>query len=324
MTTRARAYDGVSLAIGLLALVWTCFVATEGEGRWPWVGAVIAAAGMFLLLPAPPVLEWLRARIGGRARAVALVMTGVTACALALSFAGGGTRWPGPLAYPLLIVSATWAVGAGQEGEPSPGRILLVGLSIALLAGVWDDRLITRLPGGIDRPLPYLVALGVALFLLLVARPLRSLDATLSATPADIVAALSALGALLVVALPVGYLVGFLHFNVRWDGTGYQLGRLFGLTLFVGLPEELLFRGLLQEALSRWWGQRRGWIAASIVFGLTHIVKHAPPLNWRYALLATIAGLAYGWVYARTRRLAAAALTHGLVDWVWGAFLLVP
>jgi membrane protease YdiL (CAAX protease family) len=29
-------------------------------------------------------------------------------------------------------------------------------------------------------------------------------------------------------------------------------------------------------------------------------------------------------VYRRTGRVSAAALTHGLVDWAWGTFLLVP
>jgi membrane protease YdiL (CAAX protease family) len=114
--------------------------------------------------------------------------------------------------------------------------------------------------------------------------------------------------------------------------------------LFVGVPEELLFRGLIQEAFERLWGPRAGWAWASVLFGLTHVVKHVPKLhltggteyrfhlivawlgalNWRYALLATFAGLAYGWVYRRTGRVSAAALTHGLVDWAWGTFLLVP
>jgi membrane protease YdiL (CAAX protease family) len=57
------------------------------------------------------------------------------------------------------------------------------------------------------------------------------------------------------------------------------------------------------------------------LFGLVHIVKHAPPLNWQYALLATGAGFAYGWVYNRTGKLAAAAVTHGVVDWLWSTWL---
>ncbi|HEU4925821.1 MAG TPA: CPBP family intramembrane glutamic endopeptidase [Vicinamibacterales bacterium] len=37
----------------------------------------------------------------------------------------------------------------------------------------------------------------------------------------------------------------------------------------------------------------------------------------RYVLLATLAGVAYGWVYQVTRRITASAVTHALVDWMW-------
>jgi membrane protease YdiL (CAAX protease family) len=33
--------------------------------------------------------------------------------------------------------------------------------------------------------------------------------------------------------------------------------------------------------------------------------------------LATIAGVAYGWVYVRTGKVTASAITHALVDAVW-------
>jgi hypothetical protein len=101
----------------------------------------------------------------------------------------------------------------------------------------------------------------------------------------------------------------------------YALARLFGLVLFVGLPEELLFRGIVQDAFIRLTSVRTGWVLASVVFGAMHLAKHYPPLNWPYAILATGAGLAYGWVYLRTGRLAAAALTHGVVNWIWGTWL---
>jgi membrane protease YdiL (CAAX protease family) len=46
-------------------------------------------------------------------------------------------------------------------------------------------------------------------------------------------------------------------------------------------------------------------------------IGHPPSPNWRYALLACLAGVAYGYVYQRTRSIAASALTHALVDWTW-------
>ncbi|MFN2157100.1 MAG: type II CAAX prenyl endopeptidase Rce1 family protein [Anaerolineae bacterium] len=54
--------------------------------------------------------------------------------------------------------------------------------------------------------------------------------------------------------------------------------------------------------------------------GLTHInnatAGFAEP-NWAYALMATIAGLAYGGVWARTRKVTASALTHMAVNLTW-------
>ena len=57
-------------------------------------------------------------------------------------------------------------------------------------------------------------------------------------------------------------------------------------------------------------------VVASIVFGSAHLNNGTWP-NMRYMLLATLAGLAYGWVWQRTRRISASALTHAAVDWIW-------
>ena len=59
-----------------------------------------------------------------------------------------------------------------------------------------------------------------------------------------------------------------------------------------------------------------GWIATSIVFGLSHI-SHGIFPNWRYVLLATIAGLFYGLAWRRTASMFLAAVVHTLVDTTW-------
>lgn len=56
-------------------------------------------------------------------------------------------------------------------------------------------------------------------------------------------------------------------------------------------PEEFLFRGLLQNLLSRMLtSDAYGWICASVLFGFSHITNYHFP-NWRYVLLASIAAL---------------------------------
>jgi membrane protease YdiL (CAAX protease family) len=313
----------VGALIAVPTLIWMALVATDGAGRWPWVGFVVLAAVPILFLPLPSVQERVRAMVAGSSTRALAVVAAIAGYGAVLTFASGVGPWYDVLLWPVCL-GVAYLAAVTETAEMSAGRILLCALAIAFLAGRWNTKLQTNAPGYIDLDLQFFGAVDVALFLLLVVRPLRTFDVGLGLRPRDLGAALVALAALMVVALPAGYVIGFLQFNSRWVGLGYGVSRLFGLIFFVGLPEELLFRGMIQEAFTRFCGPRVGWIAGSVLFGLTHIVKHAPPLNWRYALLATVAGLAYGWVYRRTGKLAAAALTHGLVDWIWSTFLLVP
>jgi hypothetical protein len=77
------------------------------------------------------------------------------------------------------------------------------------------------------------------------------------------------------------------------------------------VPEEFLFRGLIQNVLQRSLGRRAGLAVAAVVFGLAHLP------NPSYVALATLAGVAYGWVYSRTGKITASAVTHAGVDWLW-------
>ncbi len=119
------------------------------------------------------------------------------------------------------------------------------------------------------------------------------------------------------VATPLGLSLGFLQFAPHW-GAAVSLP-LVAITifLFTAWPEEFLFRGLLQNMLSRATGSEyTAWFGASILFGLSHITNgHFP--NWRYVLLATIAGLFYGWTWRKTGSIFASAIVHALVDSLW-------
>jgi membrane protease YdiL (CAAX protease family) len=57
------------------------------------------------------------------------------------------------------------------------------------------------------------------------------------------------------------------------------------------------------------------------VFGLSHFNKRAAHFNWRYVLLASIAGIFYGRAWRQDRRVAASAITHASVDTVWSIWL---
>jgi hypothetical protein len=97
-------------------------------------------------------------------------------------------------------------------------------------------------------------------------------------------------------------------------------GRMAGAAglIFIGtaLPEEILFRSLIQNLLmQRFGGGVRTLLAASLIFGCAHLDNGPQPLpNWRYMILATIAGLAYGKVFQKASTVLSAAGLHMLVD----------
>jgi membrane protease YdiL (CAAX protease family) len=144
----------------------------------------------------------------------------------------------------------------------------------------------------------------------------------------DVWDALVNLLAFTLLAIPLGLALNFIHphstAGLRQIGSlGPAANFLFlfiGIYLTVAIPEELLFRGILQNLLVRTIhkGPRGvyGLLIASVLFGAAHL-HHAPVPNWRYAILATLAGIFYGNVYRSRQRLCASALTHALVDTIW-------
>jgi uncharacterized protein len=100
-------------------------------------------------------------------------------------------------------------------------------------------------------------------------------------------------------------------------GVGWAALRWIGIFFFTAVPEELFFRAWVQNLLERRVGRRAALGIASVVFGLSHFNKRSAHFNWRYVLLATIAGIFYGRAWREQRRVPASAITHTCVDWIW-------
>lgn len=126
-----------------------------------------------------------------------------------------------------------------------------------------------------------------------------------------------ALIALLVI--PLGQAIGFLRFDPSLEQLRLLPLTAAGIFLFNAWPEEFFFRGLLQNKLARTLrNEDLGWVAASVLFGLAHLNNGRFP-NWRYAVLATVAGLFYGRTWRRTGSVFAAAVVHTAVNAAWRA-----
>jgi membrane protease YdiL (CAAX protease family) len=128
--------------------------------------------------------------------------------------------------------------------------------------------------------------------------------------------------------LPLGLVFGFgLDFLSLRPSLGWMLPVAFAGTFLVTLcvlatVEEVFFRGLLQQVLARLSGSESvGLVAASLIFGLAHIVKYP---TWQFIALATCAGWFYGRAFLQARSIRAAMVTHALVVTVWQVFLVLP
>jgi len=122
-------------------------------------------------------------------------------------------------------------------------------------------------------------------------------------------------------ALALGLGLGFLHLHSEWPGWARIGGAWIFTFFFIAIPEELFFRGWLQNLLERRVGRTAALLVTAALFGLSHFNKRAAFFNWRYVLLAAIAGVFYGRAWRQERRVGASAITHATVDAIWGLWL---
>jgi membrane protease YdiL (CAAX protease family) len=119
------------------------------------------------------------------------------------------------------------------------------------------------------------------------------------------------------IAIPLGQGMHFIEFAPHWSQWKSLPFLSLAILFFTAWPEEFLFRGLLQNMLAQASkSDLAGWWTASILFGFSHITNMGFP-NWRYVVLASIAGFFYGWTWRKTGSIFASALVHAAVDVTW-------
>lgn len=259
-----------------------------------------------LLCAAAALLWW------PKARAASLVLLGAVVA---------GALWRG-LLDPIALVSfallglAAWLVRAPRgKGWRIAGHVLFVlvafALGLHLMPGFHNPQLVSDLrltPDAAPMSLYFNFDKPLAGFWLLLCWPLlkrfgegeQPFAASLSA--GLIGAALAAL-----LCLGLALVLGVVAWAPKWPAFAalWALNNL----LLVALAEEAMFRGYLQEALQRRWRELRhgatyATALSALAFGLVHAAG-----GWRWVLLASLAGLAYGWAY-RKGGLFGAVLAH--------------
>jgi membrane protease YdiL (CAAX protease family) len=99
------------------------------------------------------------------------------------------------------------------------------------------------------------------------------------------------------VVIPLGTAIHFIQFAPRWSEWRTIPLVSLGILVFTAWPEEFLW-------------------TASFLFGCSHLPNGRFP-NWKYAILASIAGLFYGWTWKKSRSIFASALVHTSVNVTW-------
>jgi hypothetical protein len=220
-------------------------------------------------------------------------------------------RLAGMASAPMLIF-AVFPVRSPEKLAWQDG-VALIWLATPVLArwlgGLWN------VPVNLDfMARLYVVVVGAWSYLIIRGTEGAGYEARFSAGIAR--AALLNLALFSVIGIPLGLALNFIGWNPHWQGAWQFFFDCVTIFVFIAIPEELFFRGLLQNLLEGSWGSRYGAQAvAAVLFGLMHILHGFP--NWRYVLMASIAGWFYGSAWRSTRSLAASGTAHALVDAIW-------
>ncbi|NLO90792.1 MAG: CPBP family intramembrane metalloprotease [Elusimicrobia bacterium] len=92
------------------------------------------------------------------------------------------------------------------------------------------------------------------------------------------------------------------------------------MSLGAGVSEEMLFRGMIQANFEDMWGERKGLVSASLLFGAAHMSDPGDSDAWANVAFASVAGLFFGWRYQKNGyRLAEEIAGHFWFDVMAGA-----
>jgi uncharacterized protein len=306
-----------------LTLTGALYGAWQGYGGREFAATLTAFAFYFLvmlLFAARGVDNGLAARCGSGSG----YLLGVAAFLVYLIYVfGTNTFGFERAAVALVLIFAPLALAASAKQKP-PG----VWQDFLILAGLWvfikffskiaPPNWLFPFPGGrLAYVFTVLLCLNIALATFVLLRRVNSLGYSIGwgrHWGFFVLASFIVFGC---IAIPLGQAIHFIQFAPHWSEWRSLPLLSLGILFFTAWPEEFLFRGLLQSMLARASkNELAGWWTASIMFGFSHITNmHFP--NWRYVILATIAGFFYGWTWRKTGSIFASALVHAGVDVMW-------
>ncbi len=248
-----------------------------------------------------------------------------------ISWAHRMFMWRWLALYAAIPVAVAWLLGNAAAADPEQRGnwrdalvLLALGLAVDLrwLEGLWPRGL-----AGLGK----LLLVDAGLYGFFVMRQLRGMGFDFHFRWSDWKTGLRELSFFAPVVIALGLALGFLHPHTNAPRASMLLTWAY-IFIFIAVPEELFFRAwtqnLLENRLRPCFASRMGeraerfariaaLLITSALFGLSHFNKRSAQFNWRYVILAAIAGIFYGRAWRQDRRLPASAITHASVDAIW-------
>jgi uncharacterized protein len=290
----------------------------------PWTPASLAAAGLlvvpFLLLAfaGQQVIDRVN-RLSSSAR-LAIPALGAIPYFLA-TYSTLNFQWLCVFVYaavPVALVTLLWHAAQRDAGQRGDWRDFAV---LAVLGVVVEFHFLEPAWPVHVRSLNRLLLLDTGLYGFLAVRQLNGVGFNFCPRLRDFKIGLRELAFYAPIAIPLGLGLGFLHFHPILPSLRKFLMSWISIFAFVAVLEETYFRGWIQNLLERRIGRMWALLGTSLLFGLSHFNKGATHFNWRYVLMATLAGIFYGRAWRDERRLLASAVTHASVDTIWSLWL---
>lgn len=240
---------------------------------------------------------------------------------LLVARAHGVLHWGWLALYALLPVAVSWWMDEASRADARRrgnwrDYVLLIALGLAVdlrwLEPAWPPHLAF---------LSKMILLNSGIYGFLGVRQLDNVGFDLRLRRKDAGIGLREFAFYAVIAIPLGLGLGFLHAHAAMPNPLRAIGAYVFTFLVIAIPEELFFRGWLQNLLERRIGRIGALLLTSVLFGMAHWNKRTSFINWRYVLMAAIAGFFYGRAWRSERRVGASAITHATVDTLWSLWL---
>ncbi len=189
-------------------------------------------------------------------------------------------------ALEILIGGLYLFVPVGLASEASRRPLNLTFWDVALILAIWFPIEFGWLPrisippqAGIGS-LFHFYAIIMAIFLFRAVRPIPDMGLRVRLTSKEFLLGTTMAAIFMVLfALPIGMSTGFIGFGITSKSGFSLLAGILGTLFFTAFPEEILFRGIIQNMIERKLGDRpqTALILASIIFGISHANNHNPP-----------------------------------------------